>query len=50
MKRRGFKDTVENRRMARELGFSFIVNEKRKRIFIKLTSGDLAIVKEIMPD
>jgi hypothetical protein len=50
MKRRGIKDTPDNRTMARSLGYTFTENTKRKRIFIKVTNSDFAVVKELMPD
>ena len=50
MKRRGLKDTEGNRKMARALGYSFTVSDKRERIFVKTTNSDFAVIKEMMPD
>lgn len=50
MKRRGVKDTKENRKILRELGYTFIANENRKRIFIKTTNSDFAVIKDLLPN
>lgn len=50
MKRRGLRDTDGNRKMAYALGYSFTVSNKRKRIFVKATNSDFAVIKELMPD
>jgi len=50
MKRRGIKDTQHNRKILDDLGYKYIVNENRKRVFIKVTNGDLNIIKELLGD
>jgi len=50
MKRRGLKDTEGNRNMARALGYGFTVSDKRKRIFVRATNSEFAVIKEMMPD
>lgn len=50
MKRRGIKDTIGNRQVLLNLGFGFTVCERRKRVFIKISNSDLAIVKELLPE
>ena len=50
MKRRGIKDTEANRRLLESLGLSFIINEKRKRVFIKVSNSDFALIKELIED
>ena len=50
MKRRGIKDTEANRRVLESLGLSFIVSEKRNRVFIKVSNSDFAVIKELMED
>lgn len=50
MKRRGVKDTASNRKILTELGYSYIVNEHRKRVFIKVTNSDFTIIKQLLDD
>ena len=50
MKRRGVKDTKCNRIFLSDLGFTFTANEKRKRIYIKVTRSDFVIINELLPD
>ena len=49
-KRRGIKDTEANRALLRELGYKFIVSSNRKRVFIKVSDDDLAVIKKVLPD
>jgi len=50
MKRRGIKDTENNRRILNDLGYTYIVNENRKRVFIKVTNSDLSVIKKLLDD
>ncbi len=50
MKRRGIKDTKENRKILDELGYKHIVSESRKRVFIKVINSDLVIIKQLLEE
>ena len=48
MKRRKIKDTKENREHLNALGITYIINEKKKSLFVKLSSSDFSIVRDII--
>ena len=50
VKRRGIKDTKQNREILLDLGFTFICNESRGRIYIKVTDGDFVVIKGLISD
>ena len=50
MKRRKIKDTKKNREGLDCLLVGYIVNEKKKSLFIKVSNGDFNIIKEILDE
>jgi hypothetical protein len=50
MKRRGIKDTENNRRILEDLGYTYFVSTNRNRVFIKVTNRELSIIKELLDD
>lgn len=50
IRRRAIRDTLANRKVLDDLGYTYIPNAKKKQLFIKVSGSDYKIIRWLMPD